>query len=61
MFPKIAAVLNALAAACGAWLIFAQVTDAWLAELSRRKDAKLAKTVEALAKLHADVVFLLPG
>ncbi len=39
----------------------AQVTDAWLAELARRKDARLATMDEALAKLHADVVFLLPG
>jgi toxin-antitoxin system PIN domain toxin len=39
----------------------AQVTDAWLAELARRKGAKLATMDEALAKLHADVVFLLPG
>jgi toxin-antitoxin system PIN domain toxin len=31
----------------------AQVTDAWLVELARRKGAKLAK-------LHPDVVFLLP-
>ena len=38
----------------------AQVTDAWLAELARRKGAKLATLDEALAKLYPDVVFLLP-
>ncbi len=39
----------------------AQVTDAWLAELARRKGARLATMDEALAKLHADMTFLLPG
>jgi uncharacterized protein len=37
-----------------------QVTDAWLAELARRKKGKLATLDEALAVLHSDVVALVP-
>jgi uncharacterized protein len=39
---------------------WAQVTDAWLAELARRKRAKLATLDAALAVQHGDVAFLLP-
>jgi uncharacterized protein len=38
-----------------------QVTDAWLAELARRKDGKLATLDQGLAVLHSDVAELLPG
>lgn len=38
----------------------AQVTDAWLAELARRRRGKLATLDSALAQLHADVAVLLP-
>jgi toxin-antitoxin system PIN domain toxin len=38
----------------------AQVTDAWLAELARRKQAKLATFDFALVTLHADVGLLIP-
>ena len=38
----------------------AQVTDAWLAELARRKQAKLATFDAALAARHSDVGVLLP-
>jgi uncharacterized protein len=38
-----------------------QVTDAWLAELARRKNGKLATLDRALAILHADVVELVPS
>jgi uncharacterized protein len=37
-----------------------QVTDAWLAELARRHNAKLATLDVALAALHSDVAFLIP-
>ena len=37
-----------------------QVTDAWLAELARRKSGKLATLDEALAALRPDVVELVP-
>lgn len=37
-----------------------QVTDAWLAELARQRDGRLATLDSALATLHADVAFLLP-
>jgi predicted nucleic acid-binding protein len=37
-----------------------QVTDAWLAELTRRKKGKLATLDEALAALHFDVAVLVP-
>jgi len=37
-----------------------QVTDAWLAELARRKQAKLATLDTALVTLHADVSVLVP-
>jgi len=37
-----------------------QVTDAWLAELARRRNGKLATLDTALAALHADVAFLIP-
>lgn len=39
----------------------AQVTDAWLAELARRKNGRLATLDTALARLHADVAHLLPN
>ena len=38
-----------------------QVTDAWLAELTRRRNGKLATLDSALAALHADVAVLLPA
>jgi predicted nucleic acid-binding protein len=37
-----------------------QVTDAWLAELARRKNGKLATLDQGLAALHSDVVELVP-
>ena len=37
----------------------AQVTDAWLAELARRRHGRLATIDSALAALHADVAVLL--
>jgi len=37
-----------------------QVTDAWLAELARRRSGKLATLDSGLALLHADVAVLLP-
>lgn len=37
-----------------------QVTDAWLAELTRRRGGRLATMDSGLAALHADVAFLLP-
>jgi len=37
-----------------------QVTDAWLAELVRRKNGKLATLDQALAVLHSDVAELVP-
>ena len=37
-----------------------QITDAWLAELARRHQAKLATLDTALAVLHSDVAFLVP-
>jgi uncharacterized protein len=37
-----------------------QVTDAWLAALARRKNARLATFDSALAALHADVAECLP-
>jgi uncharacterized protein len=37
-----------------------QVTDAWLAELARRNQGKVATLDEALAALHSDVVELVP-
>ena len=37
----------------------AQVTDAWLAELARRRHGSLATLDSALAALHADVAVLL--
>jgi len=37
-----------------------QVTDAWLAELARRKSGKLATLDQGLAALHSDVVELVP-
>ena len=37
----------------------AQVTDAWLAELARRRRGRLATLDSALAALHADVAVLL--
>lgn len=36
-----------------------QVTDAWLAELSRRHSARLLTLDQGLAKLHSDVAILL--
>lgn len=38
----------------------AQVTDAWLAELARRKGAKLATFDKGLALAHPDVADLIP-
>ena len=38
-----------------------QVTDAWLAELARRRKGRLATLDSALAGLHADVAVLLPS
>ena len=37
-----------------------QLTDAWLAELARRKSGKLATLDQGLAVLHADVSELVP-
>lgn len=37
-----------------------QVTDAWLAELARRRRGRLATFDSALAALHADVTELIP-
>lgn len=37
-----------------------QVTDAWLAELARRKGGRLATLDGALAHLHGDVTTLIP-
>ena len=38
----------------------AQVTDAWLAELTRRRKGRLATLDSGLATLHADVAELIP-
>ena len=38
----------------------AQVTDAWLAELARKRKGKLATLDSGLAALHRDVAILLP-
>lgn len=38
----------------------AQVTDAWLAELTRRNKGRLATLDSGLAALHADVAELIP-
>ena len=38
----------------------AQVTDAWLAELARKRKGKLATLDSGLAALHRDVAMLLP-
>jgi toxin-antitoxin system PIN domain toxin len=38
----------------------AQVTDAWLAELARRKKSKLATLDSSLVTVHSDVAFLIP-
>ena len=38
-----------------------QVTDAWLAELARRRKGRLATLDSGLAALHADVAVLLPA
>lgn len=38
----------------------AQVTDAWLAELARKRKGKLATLDSGLAALHQDVAVLLP-
>jgi predicted nucleic acid-binding protein len=37
-----------------------QVTDAWLAELARRRQGRLATMDSSLATLHSDVAVLLP-
>lgn len=37
-----------------------QVTDAWLAELARRREGRLATFDSGLAALHSDVAVLLP-
>jgi uncharacterized protein len=39
----------------------AQVTDAWLAELARRRNGHLATLDSGLAALHNDVAILLPS
>lgn len=39
---------------------YKQVTDAWLVELARRRQGKLATLDAALATLHPDVVELVP-
>lgn len=39
----------------------AQVTDAWLAELARRRGGKLATMDGALATVHPDVAVLVPA
>jgi len=38
----------------------AQVTDAWLAQLARRRNSRLATLDSGLAALHKDVAVLLP-
>jgi hypothetical protein len=38
-----------------------QVTDAWLAELARRRGAKLATMDGSLSALHPGVGFLIPS
>jgi toxin-antitoxin system PIN domain toxin len=38
-----------------------QVTDAWLAELARRRKGKLATFDQALVALHRDVAVLVPS
>lgn len=38
-----------------------QVTDAWLAEISRRHQGRLATLDSALAALHGDVAVLIPA
>ena len=38
----------------------AQVTDAWLAELARRRGGRLATLDSALVAMHGDVATLLP-
>jgi hypothetical protein len=37
-----------------------QVTDAWLAELARQRQGRLATLDSGLAALHSDVAVLLP-
>jgi uncharacterized protein len=39
----------------------AQVTDAWLAELARRRKGRLATLDSGLAALHPGVAILLPS
>jgi uncharacterized protein len=38
-----------------------QITDAWLAELARRRKGKLATFDQALVALHRDVAVLVPS
>jgi predicted nucleic acid-binding protein len=38
-----------------------QVTDAWLAQLARRHEAKLATLDSSLIALHSDIGFLVPA
>lgn len=38
-----------------------QITDAWLSELARHHQARLATTDTGLAALHPDVAFLIPS
>jgi uncharacterized protein len=38
-----------------------QITDAWLAELARRHEGKLATFDQALVALHRDVALLVPS
>ena len=39
----------------------AQITDAWLAELARRRKGKLATMDSSLATMHSDVAVLIPS
>ena len=39
----------------------AQITDAWLAELARRRKGKLATMDSSLVTVHADVAVLIPN
>jgi uncharacterized protein len=38
-----------------------QITDAWLAELARRRNGKLASFDQALVALHSDIAILVPS
>jgi len=45
-------------AAISGW---ADVTDAWLAELARRRQGRLATLDKGMAARHSDVAFPIPG